>query len=162
MIKKGILLISCAVVLFLLFACNNKNEVPVEREVTDDSTKLSTFKDMWRALPLPDGIYLGDSWETEAFIIEFEASEQEITVIYESKDIEIDDCFSEGYVFMNAVTYPNDSFLFDSELFYMMALLEEVSSYSASATFNIPSGSEAIMLVLMVDGNVYNEFIFLK
>lgn len=159
------LLLVCVVVFFLFLAsCSfgkNEEEIAPTYEYQVD---LSEFVDIWRASPLPNGINLGSTWTTSAFSVEFSEVEHGIHINFVVEDYTIADCFENGCVLISAIAHGDeeDTFLFDTELFYMMALLEHVDEYSAAATITKPSNANEIMVIVIVDGIVYNEMIFLN
>ena len=162
--KKAFSIICIFVFLIFLTSCGEVRNDTRTSEVDVDQIKLSVFTDIWRASPLPNGLQLGESWKTDSFTMSFEENNGEITISFEPQHYTISECFEDGNIFMNAVSFAEgqDKFLFASELFYMMALMEDVDTDSASATIHSPSNAEAIMLILIMDGTVYNEILFLN
>lgn len=163
MTKKSLLL--CVLALsFILSACA-QNDPPSNRDHNNhNDPSLTFFKDLWRASPVPNGLNLGDTWNTDEFSMKFTMKDQSISINFKPKNYSISECFEDGAVFMSAVAYSvdNDTHMFDSELFYMSALLDSVSDHSATATMSVPTDTHALMIILIVDGVVYNEMIFLN
>ena len=162
--KRKLSLISVLVLLLLFTSCSQERKEEINTESDEYQQQISIFTDIWSASPLPQGLNLGDSWDTDSFSMKFSESEYGININFEANDYTISECFEDGRVFMNAIAYTNgpDSYLFDAELFYMMALIEYVDENSASITIHKPSDADAIMLIVIVDGVVYNEMVFLS
>lgn len=154
------------ILIFLLFltSCRQVRKVEKHDEFDEYKEQISIFTDIWRASSLPNGLHLGDIWDTDAFSMMFSEAEHGISINFETYDYSISECFDDGNIFMNAITCGSDheSYLFDGELFYMMALFDHVDEHSASVTINNPGDADAIMIIVIVDGIVYNEMVFLS
>lgn len=158
------ILYALVLICFLSSCSKSSKEVNSQPNTTHDNVAISIFKDLWRASNLPNGLAFGDTWDTDAFTMTFSENSNTITINFESKNHSISECFEEGLVFLNAVSYGGNyqTLLFDSELFYMTALLENIDEHSASMTISRPTDAKSIMIIVVADAVVYNEMLFIQ
>lgn len=139
----------------MLFAtsCSSHENISTTAPFYEDDS-ISLFRELWDLPGSKRKIDENEVWDTDYYSIRVVGNTDKVTVTFSSENYAVDKALENGTISIHAASNKSGdySFLFDTELFYMMALLEDANENFAKATFSLNDDPDSIMIIVVVDG----------
>lgn len=129
-------------------------------EVSDTSYEdeaVVAFEELWELPGSIDFLQINETWVNSSFSLNVVGNSDKITLTFSSDLYSVEELFANSEMRIQSAYFVGEDYihLFDEELFYMMALLDNIDEKSATASFSLYDNPESVMIVVVVDGTIY-------
>lgn len=162
------IILSC----ILLCGCEAKNDTEYDEAWIEgiEFGQREVFENLWHSATLDDILCYGDTWETEHFSLKLTNGVRKTTVIsaYSEtepyiefdltlKDKTITDCNNNMEMLFNIYSHNGKSWspVLRQDDYFSYALLYELNENSCSAEVRIYEDTEALGIIIVIDGYIY-------
>ena len=164
--KKFIIILSVLIIVFCsLTSCSSSQNIPSADDSYAEGLEQG-YEDVflnlwWASAPGANILEPGELWETDHFSLRISSDKNEqgmnIHIELTTHNISISECFDDQKMLFNVFSYDGNQFdgLLTDDLFYMYALLEEVTDNTAHATVGVYDTTDRIAILLAIGGSIY-------
>ena len=112
---------------------------------------------IWEQPGSTEKIDKNEIWDTGHFSVRVKSNQDQVTVALSSDEFTVNKYLEQERISIYAATYSENtySYLFDTEFFFMMSLLEDINKHSAKATFSLYDNPEYLSIIIVRNGVIH-------
>jgi len=131
-------------------------------EVSDTSFEdqaIATFEELWSMPGSIDFLQVNETWDNSPFSLKVVGNSEKITLTFRSDLYSVEELFAQSDISIHSAYSVSEEYfyLFDTESFYMTALLDGIDQKAATASFSLYDSPESVVFVVVIDGHIYKS-----